>query len=61
MTSGASSDTTVLVVDDEADLRNLVQFKLTEAGFRVVAVATGFVRQLLGPAHAVLASIILGR
>jgi hypothetical protein len=27
----------------------------------VVAVATGFVRQLLGPAHAVLASIILGR
>jgi two-component system phosphate regulon response regulator PhoB len=31
----------VLVVDDEADLRNLLQFRLKEAGFHVVAVGTG--------------------
>ena len=33
--------TTVLVADDDADIRDLVAFKLEQAGYRVVAVADG--------------------
>jgi DNA-binding response OmpR family regulator len=33
--------TTVLVADDDADIRDLVTFKLEQAGHRVVAVADG--------------------
>ncbi len=33
--------TTVLVADDDADIRDLVTFKLEQAGLRVVAVADG--------------------
>jgi two-component system phosphate regulon response regulator PhoB len=33
--------TTILVADDDADIRDLVTFKLEQAGYRVVAVADG--------------------
>jgi DNA-binding response OmpR family regulator len=33
--------TTILVADDDADIRDLVAFKLEQAGYRVVAVADG--------------------
>ncbi|RJK98141.1 response regulator [Vallicoccus soli] len=33
--------TTVLVADDDADIRELVGFKLTQAGYHVVAVEDG--------------------
>lgn len=33
--------TTILVADDDADIRELVTFKLTQAGFEVVPVADG--------------------
>ncbi|WNB87362.1 response regulator [Cellulomonas sp. ATA003] len=32
---------TILVADDDADIRDLVTFKLEQAGYRVVAVADG--------------------
>ncbi|GAA2723787.1 response regulator transcription factor [Cellulomonas aerilata] len=33
--------TTILVADDDADIRDLVSFKLEQAGYRVVAVGDG--------------------
>jgi DNA-binding response OmpR family regulator len=33
--------TTILVADDDADIRDLVTFKLEQAGYRVVAVGDG--------------------
>jgi DNA-binding response OmpR family regulator len=33
--------TTILVADDDADIRDLVSFKLQQAGYRVVAVGDG--------------------
>src|SRR6187402_2502660 len=37
---GMTQDT-ILIVDDEEDIRRLVSFNLDEAGFRVEAVSTG--------------------
>ena len=39
--SGPPSGPTVLVADDDTDIRDLVVFKLTQAGYRVRAVGDG--------------------
>jgi DNA-binding response OmpR family regulator len=57
-------DRTILVVEDDADTRELLRFALEESGANVVAVASvdaafGTYRQ--APPHAVIADIRLGR
>jgi len=57
-------DRTVMVVEDDADTRELLRFVLQESGANVVAVASvdaafGTYRQ--NPPHAVIADIRLGR
>ncbi|OLE40982.1 MAG: hypothetical protein AUI36_24895 [Cyanobacteria bacterium 13_1_40CM_2_61_4] len=57
-------DRTILVVEDDADTRDLLRFVLEESGAKVVAVASvdaafGTYRQ--SPPHGVIADIRLGR